>query len=130
MTFHYTALITVLCVLLQFCIGANVGRARGKFKIAAPATTGHPEFERVMRVQMNTVESTLMFLPVLWVFAFYFNDCCAAALGAAWLVGRVLYAIGYQRDASKRSVGFLIGIVAIAVLMLGDFFGVIRALLH
>lgn len=122
------ALITVLTVLLQLWMMAIVGRARGKFGIQAPATTGHPDFERAFRVQMNTLESTLMFLPALWVFATYVSARWAAILGGAWLLGRAWYAVGYQRDAAARSKGFLVSISAIGVLTLGGLYGVARAL--
>jgi glutathione S-transferase len=122
------ALITLLTVLLQLGVMFNVGRTRGKYKIAPPATSGHPVVERALRIQMNTVESTLMFLPALWVFAIYRGDTWAGILGAAWLVGRVAYAIGYQIAPAKRSAGFLIGFLAIVGLTLGGLISVVRAL--
>lgn len=122
------ALITVLTVILQLWMMAIVGRARGKYGIAAPATTGHPDFERAFRVQMNTLEGTLMFLPALWVYAMYVSNQWAAIIGAIWLIGRAWYAIGYQREAAARSKGFLVSISSIAILTLGGLYGVVRAL--
>lgn len=129
MTHTLTALITLLAVLLQLGVMVNVGRARGRYQVQAPATTGHPVFERAYRIQMNTLESTLMFLPALWMFALYLSEPGAAAVGAVWLLGRVIYSIAYMADAGKRGTGFVIGLVAIAVLTLGGLFGVVRALL-
>lgn len=129
MTHHLPALITVLTALLQFGIMLQVGRMRSQHKIAPPACSGHPAVERALRIQMNTVESTLMFLPALWVFAGYVSELWAGVLGAAWLLGRVLYAIGYQIEPKKRGAGFLIGFIAIVALMLGGLIGVARALL-
>lgn len=122
------ALITGLTVLLQVWMMMIVGRARVKYAIEAPATTGNPDFERAFRVQMNTIENTLMFLPALWVFATYLSNQWAAILGAAWLLGRAWYAIGYQRAAAARSGGFLISISSIGILTLGGLYGVVRAL--
>lgn len=122
------ALITGLTVLLQVWMMMIVGRARAKYGIQAPATTGNPDFERAFRVQMNTLENTLMFLPALWVFATYVSNQWAAIIGAVWLVGRAWYAIGYQRDAAARSSGFLVSISSIAILTLGGLYGVVRAL--
>jgi len=123
------ALITLLTVLLQLGVMFNVGRTRGKYKILPPAISGHPAVERALRIQMNTVESTLMFLPALWVFAIYRGDTWASILGGAWLIGRVAYAIGYQIETSKRSAGFLIGFLAIIGLTLGGLISVVRVLL-
>ncbi len=129
MTHHLPALITLLTVLLQLGMMANVGHIRGKHKVAPPACSGHPAVERALRIQMNTVESTLMFLPAFWMFALYLGDTWASILGGAWLIGRVLYAAGYQIEPSKRTPGFVIGFLSIVGLTLGGLFGVIRVLL-
>jgi glutathione S-transferase len=110
----YTALITALTVALMFAAMMAVGRARTKFGIKAPATTGHPDFERAFRVQMNTLEQVAMFLPALWLASVYSNERIATALGAAWLVGRVWYHFGYLKAAGKRGAGFMIGAIALA----------------
>ena len=67
-----------------------------------PAISGNPDFERVFRVQMNTLEWMPIFLPSLWLFAIYISDPVAAALGVVWIVGRILYMIGYSQAAEKR----------------------------
>jgi glutathione S-transferase len=120
MHYHCTALITVLSLLLYWVLTALVGRARGKYKISAPAVTGNVDFERVFRVQQNTVESLVMHLPALWLFAIYVSDCWAAGLGLAWIIGRALYARGYYTEAKKRGTGMLISIGATTVLLVGD----------
>lgn len=129
MNLHYTALVTLLTVLLQIWIMVLVGRARAKYGIKPPAIIGNEDFERTLRVQANTVESLLMFLPSLWLCAIYLGDCWAAAGGALWLVGRVLYGLGYQLEAKKRSMGFLISFLAIVGLFLAGGFGLLRTLL-
>jgi hypothetical protein len=45
----------LLALLLYMIIGLNVGEARIKYKVRAPATTGDEHFERAYRVQMNTL---------------------------------------------------------------------------
>jgi glutathione S-transferase len=59
MTQIYTAAVTLLTLLLYFALTANVGRARVKYGIKAPAVTGNEHFERAFRVQMNTLGSGL-----------------------------------------------------------------------
>jgi glutathione S-transferase len=110
------ALITLLTVLLMSATVFMVGRARGKFGIKAPATTGHEGFERAFRVQMNTQEAALMFLPALWVAAALGNPSVSAWIGATWLVGRVWYAWAYAR-AGNRGPGFVIGMLALLALL-------------
>lgn len=117
---HYTPFIALVSLLLFFVFTALVGRARGKYKVPAPATTGHPDFERVFRVQQNTLEQLMLFLPALWFFGSHISDAWAAALGVAWIAGRVLYARGYYREASARGKGFILSMSATGILLLGS----------
>jgi uncharacterized MAPEG superfamily protein len=123
------ALITVLTVILIFIASGFVGRARGIHKIDAPATSGHPEFERAFRAHMNTIEQAVLFLPLLWLASIYGNERLAAGLGLAWLLGRAWYIAAYLKDASRRSGGFLVGLVALAGLLLMSAWGIGQALL-
>lgn len=120
MQYQHTALITVLSLLVYWATIALVGRARGKYKISAPATSGNADFERVFRVQQNTLESLIMHLPAMWLFAIYVSDMWASILGAAWITGRVLYTKGYITEAKKRGTGMMISFVATTVLLVGD----------
>lgn len=122
------ALITLLTVLLMSATVFMVGRARGKFGIKAPATTGHEGFERAFRVQMNTQEAALMFLPALWVAASLGNPAISAWIGAAWLVGRVWYAWAYARGGN-RGPGFVIGMLALLALLVQGGWGIVATLL-
>ncbi len=124
------ALTTLVAVLLYVVTIANVGRARAKYKIEAPAVTGHPDFERVYRVQANTLEQLIGFLPALWLFAVYVSPPWASLFGAVWIVGRVVYAIGYYKSAEKRGPGFLIAFAGFAALWLGAAWGIFQALLR
>lgn len=124
------ALTTLVALLLYFVITVNVARARVKYKIAAPAVTGHPDFERVYRVQENTLEQMIAFLPALWLFALYVSPAWASVLGTVWIAGRALYAVGYYRAADRRSAGFGIGALAFVALWLGAAWGVVRVLLQ
>ena len=117
--FHLTAIVTCLAVAFYFFTTTQVSRARAAFGIKAPATSGHPDFERVFRVQMNTLEWMPIFLPALWLFAIYVGDAAAAALGAVWIIGRIMYWSGYKQAASKRSMGFAVQATAGFVLWLG-----------
>jgi glutathione S-transferase len=128
--YHLTALVTLLAVLFYFFTSIGVARARSAYGVRAPATSGHPDFERVFRVQMNTLEWMPIFLPALWLFAIYLSDAVAAALGAVWIVGRIAYFVGYKRAAEKRSPGFGIQALAAVALWIGALGAVGWRLVH
>lgn len=115
----YVALVTIAALLTYFWMGIQVGRARAKTGIAAPTMTGDPLLERTIRVHYNTLEWLPIFLVSLWLFAIFWNDRFAAAMGVVWIVGRILYALGYVADPKKREAGFLIQFAATFVLLLG-----------
>ena len=125
--FNLTALVTMLALVFFLFTVLRVGAGRAKYNVAAPATVGHPEFERLFRVQMNTLEGLMLFLPSLWLFSFYWGERIAAALGAVWLVGRLFYAIGYAAAPDKRSAGFGIQALAMLALVIGAIAGIIRS---
>jgi glutathione S-transferase len=119
--YHFTALVTCLAVLVYFYSSILVSQARGKFGVKLPAIAGHPDFERVFRAQMNTLEWLPIFLPSLWLFAIYVSDGIAALLGLVWVVGRVLYILGYAKAVAKRGPGFAIQAFATIALWIGAF---------
>jgi glutathione S-transferase len=128
--FHFTAIVTCLAILFYFFTTILVGKARAKFGIKAPAISGNPDFERVFRVQMNTLEWLPIFLPSLWLFAIYISDEWAAVLGLIWILGRILYLTGYSQAAEKRSMGFGIQALAGIVLWRGALGAPIWRLIH
>jgi glutathione S-transferase len=128
--YHLTALITCLAVAVYFSTTILVSRARSAYGIKAPATSGNPDFERVFRVQMNTLEAMPVFLPVLWLFAVYIGDLVAAAIGLVWIAGRILYIVTYTKAADKRGPGFGIQAVATGALWLGATGAIVWRLVH
>ena len=128
--FHFTALVTCLAIALYFFTSIRVAKARQAFGIKAPAITGNPDFERVFRVQMNTLEWLPIFLPSLWLFAIYISDPVAAAVGVVWIAGRVLYMTGYSQAAEKRGRGFGIQAMAAGILWLGALGAIVWRLIH
>jgi len=116
---RWTALVTILAVVVYFSMSLRVARARSRAGIAAPAMTGDPVLERTIRVHYNTLEWLPIFLAGLWLFAIYWNELVAAALGVVWIVGRLVYAQGYIAEASRRAPGFFIQATATAILLFG-----------
>lgn len=121
-------IVGLLAVLQLVLFGVLVGRARGQYGVAAPATTGHPVFERYYRVQMNTVESLLVFLPGLWLAGKYWSPGYSAVLGVVYLVGRFLYLNAYVKDPKTRSVGFSLTMLPALALVVAALVGALRAL--
>jgi len=113
------AIVTILSLLVYFAMSLGVARARSKSGIAAPVMTGDPILERAVRVQSNTLEWLPIFLVSLWLFALYWNDLVAAAVGVVWILGRLLYWRGYIADPARREAGFLVQTLACAVLLFG-----------
>jgi uncharacterized membrane protein YecN with MAPEG domain len=123
---HLAALITVLAAFLYEVLSFNVGRARGKYDVPLPQTVGPEGFNRVYRVQMNTLEQLAFFLPSLWLCAIYMpKPWLVGGLGGAWLVARLWFAIGYYRDIKKRVPGFLIALLSANALLVAALIGII-----
>lgn len=116
----YVAIVTLLALLTYFWMSLRVAQARRKCGIDAPAMTGDPILERTIRAHYNTLEWLPLFLVPLWLFAIYWSDLWAAILGLVWIVGRIVYQLGYVADPKKREAGFLIQALAVAVLLFGS----------
>ncbi len=126
----YSAAVTVLTVMVIFMAMGLVGRARGKFNVSAPAVSGHPDFERVFRAHQNTLEQSVMFLPVFWMATIYSGYAgTAAAIGLIWVVARVWYVLAYANSAGKRHQAFLLGFIAFALLLVMSLVGIGHQLL-
>jgi glutathione S-transferase len=119
------SLVTILALIMFLVVTIKVGSARAKYGVKAPEMTGNPDFERVVRVQQNTLEQLSLFLPALWIFAHFVNPIAAAGLGAVWVIGRIVYAWGYYQAAEKRGPGFGISTLATIVLLLGSLIGIV-----
>lgn len=128
--YHFTALVTCLAILVYAYASILVSRARGKFGVKLPAISGNPDFERVFRAHMNTLEWLPMFLPSLWLFAIYIGDTFAAVLGLIWVIGRILYIQGYAQAVAKRGPGFFIQALANTALWAGASGAIIWRIVH
>lgn len=126
----YVQIVTALAVLQFVVFGFRVGAARNRYGVKAPAITGNETFERLFRIQMNTLEQLIVFLPGLYLFARYFSPYVAAALGVVYLLGRELYAFTYVRDPAKRSVGYGLTFLPIVILVVGGLIGAVRAVFY
>jgi len=112
---YLAAVDTIIAVLVAMAMGGRVGYMRGKYKIEAPAVVGHPAFERAYRTHLNTVENLVLFIPLVWIASVFYGGQIPFYLGLLWVVGRVIYAIGYaQTNTQMRGPGF--GLSALALI--------------
>lgn len=126
---HYTAIVTLLAIAFYFFLATRVAAARGRFDVKHPAMTGNPDFERVVRVHLNTLEWLPIFLVPMWLCAAYLNDVAAAALGLVWIAGRAWYYVGYCQAVEKRVPGFAVQAITCVLLFIGAVAGIVmRAL--
>lgn len=121
-------LVVLVALLEYFFFAMAVGRARYRYGVKAPATTGNEDFERYYRVQMNTLEQLIIFIPALWSFAIFINVTWATVLGAVFIIGRALFFVGYVKAAEKRSLGFSLSMLPTLFLLIGGIYGAIRNL--
>jgi glutathione S-transferase len=121
-------LVIALALVEFFLFCMAVARARARYNIPAPATTGNEVFERYFRVQMNTLEQLVIFVPSVLLFARYVNVYGAAALGVVFLIGRAVYFQGYVKAPQARHIGFILSAVPNLALLIGAIIGAIVAL--
>jgi glutathione S-transferase len=123
------ALVICLGIAVYIWTIVNVSRARGKYGISAPATTGNPEFERIFRAQQNTLEHLVMFVPCMLLFSQYASPLWGAGIGLVWVASRVWYAVGYAAPTGrKRALGYGISLAAIGILLVGALIGIVVSL--
>lgn len=127
--FPWTALIAIAGLLVYFWTFARSGRARLRYKVAAPAMTGPEPFMRAMRVHLNTLEQLPLFIVPLGLFAWAWGDGPAALVGLWWPLGRILYSLSYYADPARRGPGFLIALASALTLLFGALAAVVRTLL-
>jgi glutathione S-transferase len=122
--------LVTLCALLEyFAFGWLVGGARAKYGVKAPAISGHEVFDRYFRVQQNTLELLVVFVPALYIAAQYWNPLWIAAIGAVFIIGRLVYLRGYVSSPSARHTGFLLSAAPLLLLVAAGLFGALAALL-
>ncbi|OYQ26013.1 hypothetical protein CHU93_12450 [Sandarakinorhabdus cyanobacteriorum] len=123
-----TTLALVLALMVYFWITLNVGRARGTYGVPAPQSGGHPEFDKRYRVQMNTVEQLVWFVPAFIIGVPVLGDLVAGSLALVWSLGRIIFAVTYYRDPAKRSLGFALTMLPTFVLLIAGAWGGISGL--
>ncbi len=119
-------LVAVLALFQLVVFSFFVGAARGKYGVKAPAVTGNEMFERAYRVQMNTLELMVVFVPALYIAGKYWPSAWVAGLGAVYLVGRLIYRQSYLKDPASRSAGFGLSFFPIVVLLVLALIGAVR----
>jgi uncharacterized MAPEG superfamily protein len=126
----YVDIVTALALIQFIVFGFRVGGARAKYGVKAPAIAGNEIFERFFRVQQNTLEQLIAFIPGVYLFSRYFNPSWAAALGVIYLIGREVYAATYVKDPAKRSLGYGLTFLPMVILLAGGLIGAVWRSVH
>lgn len=126
---NFIGLITVLSLMQFAFFGALVAKTRGKLGIAAPAMTGTPKFEALVRVHLNTLERLVLFIPLLWMAAQFWAPLAVAGVGVLFLLGRMLYWKGYVKHPDARKAGNIVSMLSIGLLLLATLAWVVRSML-
>ncbi len=121
----FVAFVTLLLLAQYLFFMAMTGKARDELGITAPATTGDEVFERILRVQLNTLEQLMVTLPAMWLCAHYFNASFAGIMGLVFFTGRVLYRKAYIAEPGTRATGMIMGFLANVLLLISAAFGVV-----
>jgi hypothetical protein len=124
----YADIVTALAILQFVWFGVQVSQARGKYGVHAPAVTGNEVFDRYFRVQQNTLELLIAFIPGLYLFGHYFNPLWGAGLGVVYLIGRQIYSMSYVKDPKSRGAGFLLSVLPTLILLLSGLIGAVMRL--
>lgn len=119
-------IVAVIAILQYIAFGVLVGRARATYGVKAPAISGHEQFERVHRVHMNTLESLVAFLPVLYLAARYWPAWGVSGVGAVYVIGRIVYWQAYVKNPAGRGLGFLLSMGPVLLLALAALVGAVR----
>ncbi|MEM7364789.1 MAG: MAPEG family protein [Pseudomonadota bacterium] len=126
---EFPAIVTLIAIVEYMVFSFRVGLSREKYGVKAPATSGNEEWERLFRVQQNTLEQLIIFLPALWIFSYFVHPLIGAGIGCIFLIGRPIYAAAYASDPSTRGTGFIMGYLTSVVLLIGGAGGIVYGLL-
>lgn len=123
------AIVTALALLQTFVFAFQVGQARVKHSVNAPATSGSDEFDRTFRIHQNTIEQMIIFVPSLWMFGYYVDAKIGAGVGLVFVIARLVYRSAYRGNPKNRGTGFSIGALSMMILLVGGLIGAVMSLL-
>jgi glutathione S-transferase len=122
----WVSAVILLAIFQYLVIGVLVGVARGRYDVKAPATTGHPKFERWFRVHQNSLEMLMAFIPAMWLYGWWVSQTWAVGIGLVFVSARILYAIQYIAEPRSREIGAGLSFLTVFVLVVGGIIGAIR----
>ena len=84
---------------------------------------GDETWERIFRVQQNTLEQLIVFVPATVIFSTYLSARWVLIPGLIFIVGRQLYSHEYISKPESRVPGMSLSLLANAVLIIGGVVG-------
>ena len=122
---YIPTLVIVLAVVEVLVLGTLVGRGRQTYGVPAPATSGHPTWERLNRAHQNSIEQLVLFIPLYFAYVLNVGIQTGILLGVVYLIARILYAVGYVRDPARRAAGAFLTFAVQAWLAVGAIIGLV-----
>lgn len=123
---EHATLIVLLALLQYIWFTVRVGSKRGKYQVNAPACEGDETWERMFRVQQNTMEQLVIMIPAAYAFAYYTSGLWVLLPGVAFIIGRFLFSAEYIKDPKTRVPGMSLTLAANAGLVIGALVGLLR----
>ena len=111
--------VVLMLILLQaLYFGIEVGRARQRLGIEAPAVSGDDKFDRYFRAHQNSLEQLIIFLPAVLVTAYLGYSITCVVCGVFYLLGRAIYFRSYVKEPKKRTLGFVLSFFSSVILIM------------
>lgn len=113
------AILIILVALLQYSYFlGKVGYFRAKLEVHAPKTTGNEKWERLFRVQQNTMEQLIIFIPATYFFSSIISDEWVLLPGIIFIIGRALYSASYISNPNGRGLGMIMSFIPSVLMIL------------
>jgi glutathione S-transferase len=127
---EYVTLVVIGALFEYVFFTLRTGKARADSGLQAPAVTGDEMFERLFRVQQNTLEQIVVFIPSIFICGMYLSEPAAAAIGVLFIIGRAVYFNAYITNPEQRGPGMIITVLSNTLLLLGGLAGVVLELIQ
>ena len=123
MSYVYLVILLALVQFLYFTF--RTGLSREKYGVDAPKTVGDEKWECIYRVQQNTMEQLVIFIPGMLLFAHFVSPKWVLLPGVAFLIGRQLYSHLYCTNPKKRAPGVALSMFSNIALVAGAIIGLV-----
>jgi glutathione S-transferase len=121
---EYAVIIISIALLQYIFFTGRAGFARGKYEVKAPKTDGNDTWEILFRVQQNTMEQLVIFIPGMIAFSIYVSEVWVLLPGILFVVGRQVYSHLYIKNPDSRGPGMVLSFFSNIALVLATLIGI------